>query len=97
MRGGITSPLIISGAGVSSSLEGSVNTTDIGHVIDLAPTFMQIAGASYPANADASELEGQSLVGTYDGSAADLTNRDVFFEHEGNRGGPIGELEACRS
>ena len=85
-EGGITSPLIISGAGVDASLAGSVNTSDVGHVIDLAPTFMQLGGAAYPANADASELEGQSLVGTFDGSGADLSIRDIFFEHEGNRG-----------
>ena len=85
-EGGIASPLIVSGYGVDQSLAGSVNTMDIGHVIDLTPTFMELGGATYPANADATELEGQSLVGTFDGSAADLSNRDIFFEHEGNRG-----------
>ena len=85
-EGGITSPLIVSGYGVDPTLRGSVNTTDIGHVIDLAPTFFEVGGAEYPAGADASELEGVSLLGTFDGSNADLTQRDVFFEHEGNRG-----------
>ena len=85
-EGGIASPLIISGYGVNQGLEGSVNTTGIGHVIDLAPTFMELAGATYPAAADASELEGESLVGTFDGSSVDFSGRDVFFEHEGNRG-----------
>ena len=85
-EGGIASPLIISGYGVDSSLEGTVNTREIGHVIDLAPTFMELGGASYPVGADATELEGQSLVGTFDGSNADFSQRDVFFEHEGNRG-----------
>ena len=83
-EGGIASPLIVSGYGVDGTLAGSVNTSDIGHVIDLAPTFMELGGATYTG--DASELEGQSLVGTFDGSGADLTQRDVFFEHEGNRG-----------
>ena len=85
-EGGITSPLIMSGYGVDSSLDGTVNTTDLGHIIDLTPTFMELAGATYPSGADASELEGTSLVGTFDGSAADLSQRDLFFEHEGNRG-----------
>ena len=90
-EGGIASPLIISGAGIDPSLAGTVNTTDIGHVIDLTPTFMQLGGATYPANADAAELEGQSLVGSFDGSGADYTNRDIFFEHEGNRGVRSGQ------
>ncbi len=85
-EGGVVSPLIVSGYGVDQSLEGTINTTDIGHVIDLAPTFMELGGAAYPAAADESELEGRSLTGTFDGSNADFTERDVFFEHEGNRG-----------
>ena len=85
-EGGVASPLIVSGYGVDQALEGTINTGDIGHVIDLAPTFFELGGATYPANADASELEGLSLVGTFDGSGADFTNRDIFFEHEGNRG-----------
>lgn len=85
-EGGIASPLIISGHGVNQALHGTVNTTDIGHVIDFVPTFMQLGQADYLAEADASELEGQSLVGTFDGSAIDYAERDLFFEHEGNRG-----------
>ncbi len=85
-EGGVASPLIISGYGVDNTLQGTYNTTDIGHVIDLAPTFFELGGATYPAGADASELEGMSLVGTFDGTAEDLTQRDIFFEHEGNRG-----------
>ena len=85
-EGGIASPLIISGAGVDESLKGSINTREIGHVVDLMPTFMEIGGATYPLNADASELEGQSLLTTYNGVGADFSDRDIFFEHEGNRG-----------
>ena len=85
-EGGITSPLILSGYGVNQALKGSVDTASIGHVIDLAPTFMELGDATYPAGADASELEGQSLVGTFNGSNADFTAREVYFEHEGNRG-----------
>ncbi len=85
-EGGIASPLIISGYGVDAALEGTVNTADVGHVIDLAPTFFEMGNATYPSGTDATELEGQSLVGTFDGAAADLSDRDIFFEHEGNRG-----------
>ena len=90
-EGGIASPLIISGHGVSQSLEGTINTTDIGHVIDLTPTFMQLGQASYPAGAEITELEGRSLAGTFDGSAVDFTQRDVYFEHQGNRGVRFGK------
>ncbi len=85
-EGGTTSPLIVSGYGVDHALKSTVNTNDVGHIIDLAPTFFQLGGADYPADADATELEGRSLVGTFDGSAEDLSDRDVFFEHNGDRG-----------
>ena len=90
-EGGIASPLIVSGAGVDPSLAGSINDSDIAHVIDLAPTFMELGGASYPAAADASELEGLSLTRTFNGTGIDYSNREIFFEHEGNRGMVAGK------
>jgi len=60
-EGGIRSPLIVSGPGA----EGSGRTVEaIAHVMDLAPTFLDIAGASYPAVHKGREivpLRGRSL------------------------------------
>jgi arylsulfatase len=44
-EGGIRSPLIVSGPGVIGA--GEIRTA-FSHVMDLAPTFLKIAGATYP-------------------------------------------------
>jgi arylsulfatase len=44
-EGGIRSPLIISGPGVNYK-NGSIES--IAHVMDLAPTFLELAGTKYP-------------------------------------------------
>jgi arylsulfatase len=61
-EGGIRSPLIISGPGV----KGSGGTSDaLAHVMDIAPTFLEIAGTTYPTKHKGREivpLRGRSLV-----------------------------------
>ena len=55
------------------------------HVIDLVPTFLDLAGVSYPEEATSLlPLAGQSLLGLWDGNSK-LGSRVLFFEHEGNR------------
>jgi arylsulfatase A-like enzyme len=53
-EGGVRSPLIVSGPGVKGA--GEIETA-FSHVMDLAPTFLEIAGATYP---DA--FEGRKIV-----------------------------------
>ena len=61
-EGGIRSPLIISGPGVAHQGE----TVDcVAHVMDLAPTFLELAGATYPATYNGKPVEqprGKSMV-----------------------------------
>ena len=61
-EGGIRSPLIISGPGVAHQGE----TVDgVAHVMDLAPTFLELAGATYPATYNGKpveQLRGKSMV-----------------------------------
>jgi len=61
-EGGIRSPLIISGAGVAHQGE----TVDgVAHVMDLAPTILELAGATYPATYNGKRVEqprGKSIV-----------------------------------
>ena len=85
-EGGICSPLIVSGGCIPMPQQGTTDQTTIGHIIDLVPTAMELAGATYPVNADETELEGQSIVGSFDGMGIDKSERQIFFEHEGNRG-----------
>jgi arylsulfatase A-like enzyme len=61
-EGGIRAPLIVSGPGVSGVEETSHAFT---HVMDLAPTFLEIAGFSYPASyqeRDVEPMRGRSMV-----------------------------------
>ncbi len=90
-EGGIASPLIISGYGVDAGVAGDVDTTTKAHVIDLMPTFMAMAGVDYPLNADAAELEGVNLSSSFDGSGAGVGERELYFEHEGNRAAIVGD------
>ncbi len=85
-EGGITSPFIVSGGPVDSMLAGAVDTTTVGHVIDLVPTAMELAGADYPSDANETELEGTSLRSSFSGNGLTSQPRKLFFEHEGNRG-----------
>jgi arylsulfatase len=61
-EGGIRSPLIVSGPGVKGAGR-KVSAT--AHVMDLAPTFLEIAGTAYPATHEEKEivpLRGKSLL-----------------------------------
>lgn len=58
-EGGISAPLIIAGNGVAAKDE--INRSYL-TVMDLAPTFIQIAGANYPAGGDIQAMRGESLV-----------------------------------
>jgi arylsulfatase A-like enzyme len=81
-EGGIATPLVVSWPG---TVKPGV-THDQGHVIDLLPTFLDAAGATYPARFGGREIvpvEGRSLLPVLAGG----TRPEAIFgwEHEGNR------------
>jgi arylsulfatase len=77
-EGGISTPLIAHWPAVIKN-PGLVRAP--GHLVDLMPTCLELAGAEYRG---AIPLEGQSLVPLLQGARA--PERRVFFwEHEGNR------------
>jgi arylsulfatase len=58
-----------------------------GHLIDIMPTCVELAGAAYPQSInghDVPRMEGVSLVGAFAGEKLER-ERPIFFEHEGNR------------
>lgn len=83
-EGGIATPLIVSWpAGIPN--KGKF-TPQVGHVIDLMPTCLELSGASYPKKFQDRELiplPGRSLVSALKGKEA--VNRTLAWEHEGNR------------
>lgn len=96
-EGGIASPLIAYWpAGIQSP--GRL-TSQIAHVTDLMPTFLQLAGATYPTNHNGlsvCQLPGQSLAPVFQDSAS-RDHPPIYWEHEGNRAVRIGKWKlVCR-
>jgi arylsulfatase len=89
-EGGIATPLVLSWpAGIPT--KGRV-TPQVGHVIDLLPTCLEVAGASYPGALGGRELiplAGRSLVPAFQGKL--LKERTLAWEHEGNRAFRVGD------
>jgi arylsulfatase A-like enzyme len=83
-EGGIATPLIACWPlGIGS--RGAI-TDQVAHVIDLMPTLLELAGASYPHDFQGRILiptEGTSLVPAFQGKKLPL--RTLYWEHEGNR------------
>jgi arylsulfatase A-like enzyme len=81
-EGGIATPMIVSWP---SHIEAGI-TDEMGHIIDLMPTFLELAGADYPrvfGGHTIQPLEGRSLIPVFEGR----TRPEVIYgwEHEGNR------------
>jgi arylsulfatase len=89
-EGGISSPLIVSWPrGIASRGE---LTQQVGHVVDLLPTCLDLAGLQYPKTLDGRALlplEGQSLVPVFKGESPG--KRTLAWEHEGNRAIRVGD------
>ena len=81
-QGGIVAPLIVSGAGVErpSEIDRSYVT-----VMDLAPTFLELAGAVYPIDGSVAPMLGESMVEFLAGTAASVHDDDYVtaFFHTG--------------
>ena len=80
-EGGITTPFVMRWPGKIAA--GTTDRT-VRHVIDFMPTFLEVAGASYPS--DKPRPEGVSLL---DKTGA----RTLGWEHEGNRALRRGDMK----
>ena len=84
-EGGISTPLV---AHWPDGIRGKGRIShEVGHEIDLMPTFLEISGSSYPKISSAGDapppLEGRSLSAVFRGGG--VANRGMlFWEHEGN-------------
>ena len=84
-EGGISTPLIASWPSVIR--KGGGLTDQVGHLIDLMATCVDVAGATYPATYQGHEitpLEGKSLLSILEGKHRD-GHEALYWEHEGNR------------
>ncbi|MEJ7694468.1 arylsulfatase [Daejeonella sp.] len=84
-EGGVHTPFIVSWPGHTAK-NGSVMDNSPAHLIDLMPTFLEAAGAKFPAVYNAQTvhpLDGVSLLPVFTGKK--LAERNLHWEHEGNR------------
>jgi len=84
-EGGISTPLIAHWPAVIA--KGGGITPQVGHVIDLMATCVDVAGTTYPsvvAGRQVIPLEGKSLLPIFRGKQREGHDA-IFWEHEGNR------------
>jgi len=83
-EGGISSPFIAWAPGM---IEGGRTVNKTAHIIDIMPTFIDLADGHYPDEYDGNKIKpmmGQSLVPVLCNEPTDW-DRILFWEHEGNR------------
>jgi arylsulfatase A-like enzyme len=87
-EGGIATPLIAHWPrGIAA--RGELRP-DVGHVIDLVPTVLELAGLPPTAANGAPALPGRSLVPAFARAGA-VTRDFLYFDHEGNRALRVGD------
>ena len=94
-EGGIRTPLVVRWpSGIAARGE---DRPDVGHVIDVLPTLLDVAGVAYPESVGGRSLrkpDGVSLLNTFD-SPQDR-DRVLFWSHEGNEAVRDGDLKLVR-
>jgi len=92
-EGGISSPLIAHWPkGISRH---GVYEHQMGHLMDLMPTCVELAGATYPAEVQGRQIlpmEGRSLLPAFEGKA--IHREGIYWEHEGSRAVRLGKWKA---
>ena len=91
-QGGTLTPMIVHWpARVSKPGSISMHT---GHIVDLMPTLIEAAGATYPASRDGVSIlpmEGTSLMTSMVGETPDSTRPPIAWEFNGNHGVRTGD------
>jgi arylsulfatase len=94
-EGGIAAPLIAHWPARISA--GGQLRSQPGHLIDLMPTCVELAGASYPKqfrDKAIVPMEGRSLVPAFDNKP--IQRDALFWEHEGNAAVRVGDWKLVR-
>ncbi len=89
-EGGISTPLIVhwpQGLAAHGELRHNV-----GHVIDIVPTLLELTAAKPELPAGAPALPGRSLVPAF-AKAGTVSRDNLFFHHEGNRALRMGDYK----
>lgn len=95
-EGGISTPLIVHWpAGLKR--QGDFERTP-GHVVDLMPTCLDLAAASYPAEKNGKRLKplaGHSLIPAL--QEKEIERDGIFWEHQGNKAVRVGDWKLVKS
>ena len=88
-EGGCRTPFVVHWPNGLKVKPGSINR-NVGHVIDIAPTCLEIAGVEPKG---AFKMDGKSLVPLLQGKTRDgeAGHEALFFEHAGGKGARIGD------
>ncbi len=91
-EGGTKTPFIVNWP---SQLKKKGNSTNpgVGHVIDLMPTCLELAGATYPSminDLKTQDLDGKNLLPLIFGETKSIHDT-LFWEHEGGRAMRVGD------
>ena len=96
MEGGISTPLLVHWpAGITAKGEWR---NQVGHLIDIMPTCVELAGATYPKAFKGNAIlpmEGKSLVGTF--ANQPLVRDAIYWEHIGNAAVRVGDMKLVRT
>lgn len=90
-EGGTATPLIVHWP-QGFRAGGEIRTQAIGHVIDLAPTLLEIAGGKWPEVEGAPRRPGISLQPTF-AEDVSLDHPFLWWLHEGNRAIRVGNMK----
>ncbi len=86
-EGGISTPLIVHWPTGMAGANGEI-VTEPGHFIDIMPTVIEAAGATYPTNRGGTKIqpmEGESLLPLLMGKGSFDRDAPLFWEHEEHR------------
>lgn len=96
-EGGIATPLIVHWP---ARIKHAGWRHQVGHVIDIMPTVVELTGGRYPENFSGREiapLAGRSLVPTFEISAETQEKRTLGWEHMGNAAYRDGDWKIVRT
>jgi len=94
-EGGISTPLIAHWP-ARITARGELRQ-QVGHIIDIMPTFLAVAGATYPKERNGQpipQLEGKSLLPAFSNNP--LERDALYWEHEGNAAIRAGDWKLVR-
>ena len=84
-EGGIATPFVANWPAVIK--QGGSITHQVGHIVDVMATCLDVAGVEYPTtckNQEIIPLEGKSLLPIFEGKSRQR-HEALYWEHEGNR------------